>query len=337
MQSTTSATIRGWAVVCTLAVSLVSTVRAESPASAPSGAPFPQSNPTSAATATPDPDVTALVGLAFKDAAIATALQTFADGKVDEAIDGLFKIINDRAQKDAERKRELQLTVAMLQIRSGDHKNAKTGQTNFSRGRGSAIEYTKSWSEKQIGVRAAVIRMAADKAVNDGTATFEKLGPHEKWLECLRHVAIDLETRVRDEDKKLARSITASTLPNAEDILKKLAKYVEQRDAIQLDREKLDTAMDAHGRELDAAARKLNDVLGELIAHADSLKRDWERAGLRTRSTARDKANVAVKAAEQCRGVLDLALETQRELCRRFPDTCVRSTVLPRTVPARVP
>lgn len=302
---------------------------------APTSTTPPATTPSSRA-ASPNPDVTELVGLSFNDAAIAEALQLFSESRVEEAIEGLHKIINDRAQKDQERQRELKLFVAMLQIRSGERTNGKSGEKNFTRGRKAVIEYAKSWREQEIGVRAEVIRLAADKAVNDGTNTFEKLGPKAMWLECLGHVAQDLETRVRDEDKKLGRSISATTLPNAEDCLKKLAKYVEQRNVIRLDRENLTEEMVAHGRELDAAVRKLNDVLGDLISHAETLKRDWQRAGLRTKSTARDKANLAVKVAEQCRSVLDLGLETQRRLCRLFPDACVPTPILPRDVPSRI-
>jgi len=289
-----------------------------------------------AAPAKTDPDVTGRVGLKFCDPAIATALDLFDAGKFDESIDGLYKLVNDSGQQDEVRKQELQLAAAMLEIRAGDRRKPDSRSPYFSIGIGNAKNYAKSWSDSEIGARASVIALTAAKAINDGTRKYERLGPQPKWIESLRMVANDLERSIRNEDKRLVRSISRAALPNAEDALRKMAKYVEQRHVIELDRDTMKKEVVAHGRELDEATQRLNDLLSDMIDEAEALKQAWKRASRRTAWTARDKANEAIKAAEQCRAVVQRAREHQGRLCRLFPDACDFKPVQPREVPDRV-
>lgn len=307
------------------------------PASAARSSPPPaETAPPAAAPKATSRDVTSRVGLKFRDPAIASALDLFDEGKIDEAIDSLYKLVQDSGQQDEARKRELQVAAAMLEIRSGDRRRPDSRDSNFAKGLSKAKNYAKDWGDADIGIRAGVIALTGGKATNDGTPKYEKLGPQAKWIERLQMVSDDLERNIRSEDKRLLKSIGRATLPNAEDALRKLAKYVEQRNAIELDRNSMMKVMTAHAGELDTAVHRLNDLLSDMIADAKALKQACSRANRRTFSTARDKANEAIKAAEQCRAVLEVARDTQGRLCRLFPDTCDFKPVQPEDVPDRV-
>lgn len=285
--------------------------------------------PLAAGAAEPDPDVTPLVGLTFKDATIARALELFVDGKKQEAIDSLNAVINDPAQRDKERQRELQVAVVMLQIRSGESRD-------FATGRSQANNYSKRFTGLDVGVRAEVLSLVADSANKDGSKSFEKLGPHEKWLEYLRHVARKIEIEIDTEHRDLTSALPAEKWGNIRESLIKMGRCIECRHAIKIDSTQLSEVIESHALRLKAAIQSLDSKFESIRDEAESYRDQWRRANPKAKGSFRDKGNRAIKRAEECHRVLQQAIELYNDLKMRFPNDVGVLNVSPRGVPARI-
>ena len=282
----------------------------------PGGTPTPGASP--AATPAPRPsDVTSRVGLTFNDPAIAAALDLFQSGKHTEALQSLTKLLSDRAQSDTERQRELQLALVMLQIRLGD-KNLEERKFNFANGKSLAAKYGRDWPESSARTRAQVLSLVADHAVKDGTKKFEKLGPDAAWLEYLATTARTLETQISNESERAKNAGSGDRWANAVDCMRKIETAFEQRLEIKLEQDRLPDLARQSSEEMKAAARRINDRLGDLINQVYARQQELQSAGPRTKGVCRDNLNKAIQTARTCRDALDRIIECHRNLAGKF-------------------
>ena len=258
----------------------------------------------------PNPDTTAAVGLTFKDADIARAVQDFEAGKVQEPIDFLMNLVKDKAAKDQERTKELRTAAAMLMMRTMEVKQKQHAL---------AIVTNIRPDDSNVARRAQVIRLVGDAKVKDGTKGIDDLKPRDNWFEHLRQIKRYFENEIEKEQKSLERCVSGERWGGVRDALKTSNDCIERMEVIRLDLDSQLETIAAHARHLAQCARDANGVIADRVERGSVLRDQIPGAHPRSIASKKAAVNAEYRRARDAAEAAERIIKAHNELHRRYP------------------